>query len=176
MLGLSTVAAAGQESTTAERQFSLEAGGGFQIRYRGSMQSVAFGIAPSRSLTVLLHLTRSYVRDELEFYDDGYSIERGGTDTVLSGEVRYAFLPRRRLSPFVLGGMGRGISRPNVNELFPNLGDRNIHVIYWGGGVRMPLQPRVDAFVDLRLMMLVEGESDYFAVRMPVRAGVAWRF
>jgi hypothetical protein len=64
---------------------------------------VAFGIAPSRSLTVLLHLTRSYVRDELEFYDDGYSIERGGTDTVLSGEVRYAFLPRRRLSPFVLG-------------------------------------------------------------------------
>jgi hypothetical protein len=40
----------------------------------------------------------------------------------------------------------------------------------------MPLQPRVDAFVDLRLMMLVEGESDYFAVRMPVRAGVAWRF
>jgi hypothetical protein len=49
-------------------------------------------------------------------------------------------------------------------------------VVYYGGGARIPLGTQVDAFVDGRFMMQVEGRSDYFGVRFPVRGGVAWRF
>ena len=42
--------------------------------------------------------------------------------------------------------------------------------------MRIPVRPRLDAFVDTRLIMAVEAKSDYFGVRYPVRAGIAWRF
>jgi hypothetical protein len=180
-LGLSAAEAAAQSGTLAtsgapERRLSLEGAAGVQIYYRGSMQSVAFGFAPTRSLTVLVSAERSYVEDTIDRFEDGYGFERGGTEQFVSGQVRYAFFTRKRVSPYVIGGMGRGISRPNVNEFFPHENDRSIHVLYYGGGVRIPVRPRLDAFVDLRLMMAVEARSDYFGVRMPVRAGLSWRF
>ena len=140
------------------------------------MQSIAFGFAPTRSLTVLVSAERSYVADKIKLYEDGYFWERGGTERFVSGEVRYAFLPGRRVSPYVLGGTGRGLSRPNVNEFFPDKKERGIQVIYYGGGVRIPVGPRLDAFVDGRFIMAVEAKTDYFGVHLPVRAGVALRF
>jgi hypothetical protein len=179
VLGLSAAEAAAQSGSVlgaTERRLSLEGAAGPQVYYRGSMQSVAFGFAPTRSLTVLVSAERSYVQDTIDRFEDGYGFERGGTEQFVSGEVRYAFLTRKRVSPYVIGGMGRGISRPNVNEFFPDENDRGIHVLYYGGGVRFPVRPRLDAFIDMRLIMAVEARSDYFAVRMPVRAGIAWRF
>ena len=181
VLGLSAAAASAQDRPGAARvapklRFSLEGAAGLQVYYRGSTQSIAFGFAPTRSLTLLVSVERSYVADEIERYADGYASERGGREQFVSGEVRYAFLPSRRVSPYVLGGTGRGISEPNVNAFFPDKKTRGIQVLYYGGGVRIPIQPRLDAFVDARLMMAVEGKSDYFGVRFPVRAGVGWRF
>jgi hypothetical protein len=179
-LGLFAAAAAAQERTpapgSAEPRLSLEGAAGLHVSYRGSMQSVAFGFAPTRSLTLLLNLARSYVRDEIDFYEDGYAIERGGTETFVSGELRYAFLARARVAPFVLGGFGRGRWKANVSEFFPEVLERDIHVVYYGGGVRIPVRPWLDAVVDARFIMALEAASDYFAVRFPVRAGVAWRF
>ena len=157
-------------------RFSLEGAAGPQVYYRGSMQSIAFGFAPTRSLTLLVSAERSHVADEIERYEDGYASERGGTEQFVSVGLRYAFFPRKRVSPYVLGGTGRGISRPNVNEFFPDKKERGIQVLYYGGGVRIPIRPRLDAYVDARLIMAVEARSDYFGVRLPVRAGVAWRF
>ena len=171
VLSLSAVEAAAQE-----HRLSLEGAAGFQTYYRGTVQTVAFGFAPTRSLTLLVSATRSSVRDRIQQYDDGYDAERGGTEQFVSGELRYAFLPRRRVSPYVLGGFGGGVSHPSVNELFPDDNERQIHVIYYGGGVRIPVGARLDAFVDARFTMAVEARSDYFSVRYPVRAGVAWRF
>ena len=181
VLGLGAGAAAAQDRTAAasdapERRLSLEGAAGLQVDYGGSMQSVAFGFAPTRSLTLLVSAERSYVRDEIEIFEDGSAFERGGTDLFVSGEVRYAFFLRSRVSPYVVGGFGRGRSRPNVNEFFPDENERDIHVLYYGGGVRIPVGPRLDAFVDARLTIAVEARSDYFAVRLPVRAGIAWRF
>lgn len=181
VLGLSAAAASAQDRPGASPavpllRFSVEGAAGFQVYYSGSMQSIAFGFAPTRSLTLLVRVERSYVADEIERYEDGYAAERGGREQFLSGEVRYAFLPSRRVSPYVLGGTGRGISEPNVNAFFPDKKTRGIQVLYYGGGVRMPIRPRLDAFVDARLIMAVEGRSDYFGVRFPVRAGVGWRF
>jgi hypothetical protein len=180
VLGMPAAAAAqggagGAPAATGPR-FSIQAGAGFQAYYRGSSLSVAFGFAPTRHLTVLVAAERSYAADRVALYEDGYSAERGATEQFVSGEVRFAFLRTRRVSPFVVGGTGRGLSRPNVSDRFPDRRQRHTQVLYYGGGVRMPIGPRFDAFVDARIIMAVEARSDYFAVHLPVRAGAAWRF
>lgn len=87
--------------------------------YRGSMQSIAFGLASTRSLTLLVSAELSYVADKIERYEEGYSSERGGTEQSVSAELHYLFVPGKRVFPYVLGGTGRGISRPNV-AVFPD--------------------------------------------------------
>ena len=166
----------GAASDVAERRLSLEGAAGLQVSYRGSMQSVAFGFAPTRSITLLVSAERSYVQDEIDIYENGYDFERGAKEQFVSAELRYAFLLTKRVSPYVLAGAGRGISRANVNEFFPEKNDRDIHLFYTGAGGRIPLRPRLDAFVDVRFIMELEAKSDFFAVRFPVRAGIAWRF
>lgn len=179
VLGVPASAARAQEgaqTTAPEPRWTVEGAAGLQVYYDGSAQSVAFGFSPNRSLTVLVSAERTHIQDRVALYEYGYSAERGGTEQFVTGGVRYAFLTRRRVSPYVLGGIGRGISRPNVNEFFPDRKERNIHVLYYGGGVRIPVGPRFDAFVDARFIMSAEAATDYFGVRMPVRAGIAWRF
>lgn len=169
-------AAAQDRAETPEHRLSVAAAAGPQVAYAGSTVSAAFGFAPTRNLTLLVSVERSQIRDKIEQFDDGYAFERGGWEMFVSGELRYAFLADRRVSPYVVGGAGRGLSRPSVNEFFPHPNERNIHVIYYGAGARVPLGPRFDAFVDGRFIMLVEARSDYFGVRFPVRGGIAWRF
>ena len=179
VLGLSASAARSQDRQGAghpEPRWTIEGAAGFQTYYDGSAQSVAFGFAPSRSLTVLVSGERSHVQDRVALYEYGYSAERGGTEQFVSAGVRYAFFARKRFSPYLVGGIGRGTSRPNVNDTFPDKKVRDIQVLYYGGGVRIPIGQQFDALVDARLMMAVEAKSDYFGVRMPVRAGIAWRF
>jgi len=179
VLGVSASAARAQDRAGAvapQPRWTIEGAAGFQVYYDGSVQSVAFGFAPNRSLTLLVSAERSSIQDRIEQYEDGYSAERGGTEQFVSGQVRYAFLTRWRVHPYVVGGIGRGTSRPNVNSFFPDKKVRNIHVIYYGGGVRIPVGANFDAFVDTRLIMSGEAVSDYFGVRMPLRAGFAWRF
>ena len=157
-------------------RFSAEGAAGVQTAYHGSTQSVAFGWSPTRRLTLLVSAERSHVADKIEQFADGYASERGATEQFLGVGLRYAFFPDNRISPYAMGGMGRGISRPNVNDYFQDEKRRGIQVVYYGGGVSIPLRPRLDAFVDARFIMLVEAKSDYFGARLPVRAGVAMRF
>jgi hypothetical protein len=49
--------------------------------------------------TLVVSAERSYGRDEIDRYEDGYAFERGGTEQFVSVELRYAFLPSRRVSP-----------------------------------------------------------------------------
>ena len=84
------------------------------------------------------------MRGRIESFEDGYPSERGGTEQFVSAELRYGFFPGKRVSPYVLGGTGRGISRPNVNDFFPDKKKRGIQVLYYGGGVRIPVRPRLD--------------------------------
>jgi hypothetical protein len=156
-------------------RWSLEGAAGLQIQYTGTIQSVAVGFAPTRSLTFLIGAERSRTEDEIDIYPDGYSSTRGGRVEFVSGEVRYAFFSNKRVSPYVVGGWGRGMERPNVNELFPYGVDRKIVVIYYGGGVRVPVHRRLDAFADWRLIITGDDAAE-MAVLGPLRAGVAFRF
>jgi hypothetical protein len=173
----SAFAQTGGQAASVPRQphLSLEGAAGVQLGYDGSLQSASFGFAPTRSLTLLLNAERTHIPTKIRSYEHGSSVERGGTVQFLSGEVRYAFWSDRRVSPYVLGGIGRGLSRPNVNEYFPQGSKRTVEVIYYGAGVRIPLGSRFDAQVDTRFTA-AGGDGSDGSIFVPVRAGVAWRF
>jgi hypothetical protein len=176
-LVLSAAIAAAQDSSggAPQQRWSIEGAAGVQLDYTGTIQSVALGFAPTRSLTLLISAERSRTEDEIEFYPDGYSSYRGGLVEFVSAELRYAFFANRRVSPYVVVGTGRGVERPNVNEFFPHGVDRKIVAIYYGAGARSPIHRRLDAFADWRLIMTGDDAAET-AVLGPLRAGIAFRF
>lgn len=176
LLLLSAAHASPQDAARGpERRWSVEGAAGVQLHYTGTIQSVAVGFAPTRSLTLLLGAERSRTEDEIEFYPDGYASERGGVVEFVSAELRYAFFANKRVSPYAVVGAGRGIERPNVNQFFPHGVDRKIVVIYYGPGARIPIHGRLDAFADWRLIITGDDASE-MAVLGPLRAGIAFRF
>jgi hypothetical protein len=175
LLSAAVVSAQGATGRAQQLRWSIEGAAGPQLDYTGSVQSVAFGFAPTRSLTLLIGAERSRTDDEIEFYPDGYASERGGLVEFVSAEVRYAFFASKRISPYAVAGAGRGVERPNVNEFFPYGVDRDIVVIYHGAGARIPLHRRLDTFVDWRLIITGDDAAE-MAVLGPLRAGLAFRF
>ena len=178
MLILSAAAASGQDTggtAPSQPRWSIEGAAGVQLAYTGTIQSVAFGFAPTRSLTLLIGAERSRTEDKIEFYPDGYASERGGGVEFISAELRYAFFANARVSPYVVAGGGRGVERPNVNEIFPYGVERAIVVIYYGVGARIPLHRRVDAFADWRMIVTGDDAAE-MAVLGPLRSGLAFRF
>ena len=177
VLVLSVAAASAQNATGGMQQlrWNIEGAAGVQLQYTGTIQSVAFGFAPTRSLTVLIGAERSRTDDEIEFYPDGYASERGGLVEFVSAELRYAFFANKRVSPYAVVGTGRGVERPNVNEFFPHGVDRKIVAIYYGAGARIPIHRRLDVFADWRLIITGDDAAE-MAVLGPVRAGIAFRF
>jgi hypothetical protein len=177
VLGLSAAAASAQGAAggTPQPRWSIEGAAGVQLDYTGTIQSVAFGFAPTRSLTLLIGAERSRTDDQIEFYADGYASERGGLVEFVSAELRYAFFANRRISPYAVVGAGRGVERPNVNEFFPHGTDRTIVVIDCGVGARIPIHRRLDGFADWRLILTGDDAAE-MAVLGPLRAGIAFRF
>ena len=173
LAGSATAAAA--QGAAPQPRWSLEAAAGVQGDLNGTIVSAAFGFAPTRSLTLLVGAERSRADDEITYYSDGYSATRGGVVEFVSAELRFAFFSRRRVSPYLVIGTGRGMERPNVNDVFPYGVDRRIVAIYYGAGARVPVHRRLDAFVDWRLIVTGDDASE-MAVLGPVRAGVALRF
>ena len=84
-------------------------------------------------------------------------------------------LGRDRPSPYVVGGYGQGVSRPNVNERFPEAVSNSARVLFAGGGIQVPLRERINIFGDVRMTFGAEGNDGIIAF-VPVRVGVAWRF
>jgi hypothetical protein len=175
MLGLlrSVAGASAQDAAGGppRLRWSVEGAAGVQTDYGGTIQSVAFGFAPSRSLTVLIGAERSRTDgDDRQGYPHGYASER--VEFVSAG-VRYAFFTKWRVSPYAVAGAGGGVERHN-KAFFPH-GDRSIFVIYHGGGARIPIHRRLDAFVDFRLIVTMDEDSEMGALG-PLRAGLAFRF
>ncbi len=100
---------------------------------------------------------------------------RGGTVTLAAAELRATVLGRDRVSPYVFGGYAAGVSRPNVNDIFPDRVTNNARALFVGGGIQVPLRERITVFGDVRMVFGVEGNDGVLAFA-PVRAGIAWRF
>jgi hypothetical protein len=110
------------------------------------------------------------------FFPDGYAATRGATIRFVTGEFRYVPITYKRLSPYVVAGIGRGVSRPNVNQFFPVPVTHDVMLAFPGFGARVRLAEHLDAFADLRLMFVSRpGEPDA-GVLGPLRGGLAWRF
>jgi hypothetical protein len=141
----------------------------------GDLQSVSIGYSPTPKLTVLVGGWRMHRPTSMRRYSDGVeSFTRGGTAQFVSGEVRFLFRTDDHVAPYAFTGGGFGVSRPNVNDIFTNPVTNAAYVAFGGGGLSIPLGPRLRASADLGFFML--GEQDVMRLILPVRAGLAWRF
>jgi hypothetical protein len=171
LLLLSPQLVTGQTPAAELDRFSVQVGAGPLLNSGGYNLSAAFGFSPISRVDLMVNVER----DHLPFERDGFSITRGGTLTWVGGEVRASVFPPDRVSPYGLAGIGGGQSRPTVNESFPNPVENDLRVVYFGGGVRVPLRSGLSVFGDARVMLALEG-GDGLLGMWPVRAGVAWRF
>lgn len=156
-------------------RFSLQVAAGPLLKSGGHTLSAAFGFSPISRVDFLVNIERNHLPFQRDTFSDGYSLTRGGTLTTVSGEVRASVLPPHRVSPYGFAGIGGGMSRPTVNDAFPDPVENDLRVVYFGGGVRVPIRNGLTLFGDARVMLALEGQDGILGV-WPVRAGVAWRF
>jgi len=133
------------------------------------------GFSPSSHVSVLFDVERTHLSSRSSSDGrGGFSAFRGGTLTLGSAQLRVMPFGRDRVGPYGLVGFAAGVSRPNVNEMFPNEVTNDVRAMFFGGGIHVPLKERVSLFVDGRMMIGAEA-GELLAVA-PIRAGVAWRF
>jgi len=161
------------ERSTFPRPLSVHVGLGSHLNDGGDVESVSVGYEWS-NVALLVNVERNHVPTRVTTLVRGGSVTRGGTLTSLSGELRYTIPIGQRVSPFVTAGVGGGVSRPNVNDYFPDEISNRATLAYWGGGVRVRLRPSVSLFADTRLMLVLERDS--LGGRVPIRGGVTWHF
>ena len=160
-------------------RFSVHVGAGGTIPHAdegaGTLQTVSFGLSPTPKLTILVGGVRIHRPPYVRSYSDGgSSTTRGGTAQFAIGEVRFAFRPDGRASPYVMAGGGLGVSRPNVSQNFPDRVTDPAYVMFSGGGLVVPLGPHLRVSGDVGFLLL--GETDVPRLILPVRAGLAWQF
>ena len=179
LLLLSPYAATGQtrdSGSTGFDRFSLQVGAGPLLNSGGGHTvSAALGFSPFSRVDFLVNVERDHLPFQRDTFSDGLSITRGGTLTSVSAEVRASVFPPNRVSPYGFAGIGGGVSRPTVNDAFPDPVENDLRVVYFGGGVRVPIGNGLSLFGDTRLMLTLEGGDGLLGVWL-VRAGLAWRF
>jgi hypothetical protein len=106
----------------------------------------------------------------------GVAYTRGGTLTLGAAEAQFSLFDRLRVSPYGILGFGAGISKPNVNDIFPSRVTNTVVAPFVGGGVRIPLRENVTLFGDIRWMLAAGTESDELTGVVPLRAGLAFTF
>ena len=161
---------------TGFRRLSVDLGAGSHLADAGDVESVSVGFAVSRLATVAATVERSHIPTKLSTFPGGSSVTRNGTLTSMSGEFRLTVPVGTRWTPYGLVGAGVGESVLNVNEFFPDPITRTANLGYVGGGVRYALHPAVALFSDVKLILVVGRDADDVSARVPVRAGVSFRF
>ena len=164
------------QGTGMSRRFSVDLGLGSHVMDGGDVESMSVGFAISRAVTLAATVERSHIPTKLRTYPDGYSVTRNGTLASISGEFRLTLPVGDRWTPYGVVGRGVGESVLNVNEFFPNPITRTANLVYAGGGVRYSLSPAVALFADAKLILVSGREADDLSARLPVRAGVSFRF
>lgn len=133
------------------------------------------GFVATPRLDVLIEVNRTHRPSQ--FRVDGFgdvSGFRGGTLTLAAGELRAHLFDRGRVGPYGILGFAAGISRPNVNDVFPDRKTNGVRAMVVGGGVHAPLSRALSVFADGRIF--VGGEAGEFLIVLPVRGGIAWSF
>jgi hypothetical protein len=153
----------------------LQVAAGPTLVDRGNTLSIAFGYLPASRLELLLNVECDYLPFQFERINGVNRGVRGGTMRFVSAEMRAALRPADRVSPFAVAGVGGGVSRPNLDDRFPDRGSKDVLVLYAGGGIRVPVRRGLSLWTDARMIFEVENQDGVPRI-WPVRAGVAWRF
>jgi hypothetical protein len=157
------------------QSFVLQGAAGPTIIDSGYSLAGGIGYSPTSQLTVLFDVERTRLSSQSRSEGrDGLAGFRGGTLTLFAVELRVTPLGRDRVGPYGLIGVAAGVSRPNVNERFPDSVTNDARAVFFGGGIHVPLKERISLFADGRMMIGAEA-GELLAVA-PIRAGVAWRF
>jgi hypothetical protein len=161
-------------SIGSAQSFVLQGSAGPTLVDTGYSLAGGFGFSPTSHLTVQLDLERTYLSSRLRSDGrGGFAGFRGGT--LMLGSALLRVTPfGNRVGPYGLAGFAVGVSRPNVNEAFPNPVTNDVRAIFFGGGIHVPVKERVSIFADARMM--VGSEASELLALAPIRAGVAWRF
>ena len=168
-----TAAQAAVEQPGPARQFNLQFAAGSTLE-GGNTQSASFGVSLTRHLTLLVGADRTHLPTRTEQHDRTFAATRGGTFTVFSGALRVDVVPDRRAVPYVVVGVGRGFSNPNVNDIFPHRVTNALTTAYSGGGIRVAVARNLDVFGEVVGTMSME--RDALALSVPIRGGLSWRF
>ena len=156
---------------------SVQGAVGSNVNVAGNTQSLSVGVGLGDRFDVVASAERIHLPTEVTRHEHGSSATRGGTTKFISGELRFSPVTLGRLSPYALVGAGRGTSRPNVNETFPDpVRHDDTTVIIGGGGARVALTRHLNAFADARFMFQIETSESGVFLFVPVRGGLAWRF
>jgi hypothetical protein len=89
-------------------------------------------------------------------------------------QLRVALFGRNRVGPYGLAGFAAGVSRLNVNDLFPDRVTNDVRAIFFGGGIQVPFNERLSLIADGR--MIIGGEAGELLAVAPIRVGVMWHF
>jgi hypothetical protein len=155
---------------------SVQGAIGSHIGDGGDTESLSLGVWFGEHFGVVVNAERSHVPTDVTFFDDGYAATRGATTRFVSGEFRYVPVTYKRISPYVIAGVGFGVSRPNVNEFFPVGIKHDVILQFPGFGGSVLLTEHLSAFADIRFMFQSRrGEPDAGGFG-PIRGGLAWRF
>jgi Outer membrane protein beta-barrel domain len=177
LLLLTPVTSFAQGSSARPARFNVDVGLGAHLNGGGDAESASFGYGLFRRLTLLLNVERNHVPTQVRTEAGGYSAERGGTLTFLSGEARFFIPIGDRVSPYAFAGRGVGQNRLNVSDVFPDPRTTTEDVSYFGGGVRVALNRSIAVFGDVKVILSVNrgGDGDLSAM-VPLRGGLTWRF
>lgn len=162
-------------SAANAQSLELRGSAGPTITDTGHSLSAGAGFSPTSRFTLGFNFERTHVSSRTSQRGGTFSSFRGGTLLLGSAEARLAPFGRDRLGPYGLAGFAAGVSRPNVNALFPTRVTNQVRVLFAGGGLQVPLNERLTLFGDARMMFGAEGVEGIVAVA-PLRAGLAWRF
>jgi hypothetical protein len=94
---------------------SIQGAIGSHIGDGGDAQSLSLGVSFGEHFGVVVNAERSYVPTDVTFFEGGYSTSRGATTRFISGEFRYVPVTYKRISPYVIAGVGRGVSPAPLN-------------------------------------------------------------
>ena len=157
------------------QSFQLQGSAGPTLVDAGHSLTAGVGLTAGSRVSFLLGLDRIHISSQVRHDDRSTGLFRGGTLTLATAEIRFGLLSRDRIGPYALAGLAAGVSRPNVNDSFPDPVTNDVRAMFFGGGLHVPLGERWTVFADARLLFGEEGD-DGIAAAVPVRGGVAWRF
>jgi opacity protein-like surface antigen len=166
----------GAPSVAEAQALAVHAAAGPTLVDAGYSFAAGVSYSPTSRLTLLFQYDHSHINSRTTGDGRGSVTNfRGGTLFLGSAELRVTPFRRDRIGPYGLAGLAAGLSRPNVNAVFPDRVNNRAGGLVLGGGMHFPVNDRFSAFADVRMIVGAEGVEGMFGVA-PVRAGVAWAF